>query len=145
MLDKSKNYKIDVTELGTDERKILHEKLFSIGYKLCIDIYGNKISRLDADYILLNNAKNISYCFKKEVFNFYPGVILNSNDIISEQHFVQEPGVIFFPQGISLRDYFAGQALSGQLSRSECFGWDFEDFAKEAYKHADAMLKARSC
>ena len=41
-------------------------------------------------------------------------------------------------QGMSLRDYFAGQALVGMLasnSRSWC--------AEDSYVYADAMLKAR--
>jgi hypothetical protein len=44
--------------------------------------------------------------------------------------------------GISMRDYFAAAALQGSLA---CLGsgGDWDDFAKDAYKYADAMLKAR--
>jgi hypothetical protein len=42
----------------------------------------------------------------------------------------------------SNRDYFAAKALQGSLA---CLGsgGDWDDFAKDAYKYADAMLKAR--
>lgn len=45
-------------------------------------------------------------------------------------------------QGMSLRDWFAGQALAGLLSLN---GPDFHDplFACVAYQIADAMLRAR--
>jgi hypothetical protein len=41
--------------------------------------------------------------------------------------------------GMTLRDWFAGQALMGFLAAGECgSGW-----ADDAYEMADAMLKAR--
>jgi hypothetical protein len=46
--------------------------------------------------------------------------------------------------GMSIRDYFAGQALIGLLSGrpdSEC---DEIGYAGDAYRFADAMLKARA-
>ena len=43
--------------------------------------------------------------------------------------------------GMTLRDYFAGQALMGLLS-SNVFG-DKETFAKHSYEMADAMLAER--
>lgn len=42
--------------------------------------------------------------------------------------------------GMSLRDYFAGQALTGLMSRGPFYA---RDTADEAYKFADAMLAAR--
>jgi len=44
--------------------------------------------------------------------------------------------------GMTLRDYFAAAALQGSIA---CVGsgGDWNDFAKDAYKYADAMLKAR--
>ena len=39
-----------------------------------------------------------------------------------------------------LRDYFAARALQGLLSNYEC---GKETSAQDAYRHADAMLKAR--
>ena len=43
--------------------------------------------------------------------------------------------------GMTLRDYFAGQALAGYASKS----FDFStEIAKLAYEDADAMLKVRN-
>lgn len=42
--------------------------------------------------------------------------------------------------GMSLRDWFAGRALSGICAR----GFDYEMTADAAYEYADAMLGARS-
>ena len=44
--------------------------------------------------------------------------------------------------GMSLRDYFAGQALAGLLACPETSGGE-EAFALNAYKYADAMLAER--
>ncbi len=50
----------------------------------------------------------------------------------------------FSPQlDISLRDYFAGQALAGILTDDTAVG-EYAHFAKTAYEYADAMLKHRS-
>ena len=46
------------------------------------------------------------------------------------------------PNGMSLRDYFAGQALMGILTKERPVPPDYA--SKEAYQHADAMLAARS-
>lgn len=43
--------------------------------------------------------------------------------------------------GMTLRDYFAAAALQGMLGEGGGASWD--DDAKNAYKAADAMLKAR--
>jgi len=43
---------------------------------------------------------------------------------------------------LSLRDWFAGQALAGFLANTESSG-TFRDMADDAYKFADAMLAAR--
>lgn len=52
--------------------------------------------------------------------------------------------------GMTLRDYFAAKALSGILSNQQCtpFGMSFgaderESLSRNAYRIADAMLKAR--
>ena len=42
--------------------------------------------------------------------------------------------------GMSLRDYFAGQALVGILSHGEFDGSE-EDYSRWAYAQADAMIK----
>jgi len=43
---------------------------------------------------------------------------------------------------VSLRDYFAAAALQGSIAWVGS-GGDWNDFAMDAYKYADAMLKAR--
>jgi hypothetical protein len=51
-------------------------------------------------------------------------------------------------EGMSLRDYFAGQALAGMLGDSNrdsmYIDATYDDYAKDAYGFADAMIKARS-
>ena len=44
--------------------------------------------------------------------------------------------------GMSLRDWFAGQALAGLLANTECHATP-EGYASDAYMQADAMLKAK--
>ena len=44
--------------------------------------------------------------------------------------------------GMSLRDYFAGQALAGLIACPNTSGGE-KDFARNAYKLADAMLAER--
>lgn len=44
--------------------------------------------------------------------------------------------------GMSLRDWFAGQALSGLLA-CPATGGDTDYFAKASYDYADAMLRGR--
>ena len=46
--------------------------------------------------------------------------------------------------GMSLRDWFAGQALSGLIAAPEYDGRNCDEYAGWAYKHADALLAARS-
>lgn len=48
----------------------------------------------------------------------------------------------FVSDGMSLRDYFAGQALAGLLACMKTSG-NKKDFAIDAYEQADAMLAAR--
>lgn len=45
--------------------------------------------------------------------------------------------------GMTLRDYFAGQALTGLLAADTDNTWSVEAATKVAYKCADAMLEAR--
>lgn len=50
---------------------------------------------------------------------------------------------ISWEDGMTLRDYFAGQALIGLLAGGKHFMFTSEDAAKRAYYMADAMLEAR--
>lgn len=52
-------------------------------------------------------------------------------------------GNVYSEGGMSLRDYFAAAALQGMLGGVPGPHLNFENAAKEAYMHADAMLKAR--
>ena len=47
------------------------------------------------------------------------------------------------PQGMSLRDWFAGQALVALIAKDEGECWDWDLLATRAHKMADAMLAAR--
>jgi len=47
------------------------------------------------------------------------------------------------PSGMSLRDWFAGQALAGLLTQPAEIEFGPGHFAKASYKMADAMLAAR--
>ena len=56
------------------------------------------------------------------------------------------PIVIQHP-GMTLRDYFAGQALAGMLADPSRDDEDWptkEHFTEEAYSYADAMIEERS-
>jgi hypothetical protein len=44
--------------------------------------------------------------------------------------------------GMSLRDYFVGQALTGLIERSD-LPYRPDEYARDSYRIADAMLKAR--
>lgn len=46
-------------------------------------------------------------------------------------------------QGMTLRDWFAGQALAGIIAQPNLEGWDPSITAEWAYELADAMLEAR--
>jgi hypothetical protein len=50
-------------------------------------------------------------------------------------------GNIWNDKGMTLRDYFAAKAMQGLLSSD--VNAPLETFAKQSYKVADAMMKAR--
>lgn len=53
----------------------------------------------------------------------------------------------FGSSGMTLRDYFAGQAMEGYNKCIRDYGWGEDillEHAKQAYAIADAMLKARA-
>ena len=47
-----------------------------------------------------------------------------------------------FARDMTLRDHFAAKALEGFLAAPDT-GWREDEMAEQAYKRADAMLKAR--
>lgn len=51
--------------------------------------------------------------------------------------------VLGSPNGMSLRDWFAGQALAGKMSIDSIEFLSREDIADRCYRQADAMLAAR--
>ena len=53
-----------------------------------------------------------------------------------------EPGAYEAETGMSLRDWFAGQALAGLLADTNVLG-SAPEVANAAYRFADAMLAAR--
>ena len=50
----------------------------------------------------------------------------------------------FAEQGMTLRDWFAGQALSGMTANSAVAPASSEDWAHGAYELADAMIAERA-
>ena len=133
MLDKTKNYKIDVSALNTVERITLQEELFKQGYKWYES--GREVSELDANVLFLSPDMDISYGDKKD-FNRYDYPILTLSDIMPQT------------EERTLRDWFAGLALNGILS-NDASGIGSPDFkfdsrAQKAYLMADAMLKERN-
>lgn len=47
-------------------------------------------------------------------------------------------------QGMSLRDYFAGQALAGMVTAAGFQGEPWDKLSADAYEAADSMLAARA-
>jgi hypothetical protein len=45
--------------------------------------------------------------------------------------------------GMTLRDYFAGQALAGMMANKHALNWTTSEVAADCYFHADAMLEER--
>lgn len=52
-------------------------------------------------------------------------------------------GLSIAAPSISLRDYFAAEAMQGYSANPECYSSSYETLAEMAYKQADAMMKAR--
>lgn len=47
-------------------------------------------------------------------------------------------------EGMTLRDWFAGQALAGSCAHPDSEGWKDADVAEQCYRVADAMLTTRA-
>ena len=45
--------------------------------------------------------------------------------------------------GMTLRDWFAGQALVGMSAHKDSSKWEMHEITADAYAYADAMLAAR--
>ena len=129
MLEKTKNYKIDVSALNTVERAKLQEELFKMGYQWYIG--GKKFAKESEDFYLLHEDMDLTCCdsgyANKTLFT-----PLTVSDIL--------PQTIELPT-ITLRDYFAGQALFGLMAM---YPLSDVQVAKRAYQYADAMLKERN-
>jgi hypothetical protein len=50
---------------------------------------------------------------------------------------------ISWEDGMTLRDYFAGQALIGIITHPDGFAGKWKKAAEHAYEAADAMIEAR--
>jgi hypothetical protein len=57
------------------------------------------------------------------------------------EHAFPFPSVSGHP-GMTLRDYFAGQALAGLLANNSAY--NPQHYTRLAYQHADEMMKARA-
>jgi len=46
-------------------------------------------------------------------------------------------------EGMTLRDWFAGQALAGMSAHKDSAKWEMHEITADAYAYADAMIAAR--
>jgi len=69
----------------------------------------------------------------------FPAVIYSSAQDVA---FQQAPPVVYY-SGLTMRDYFAAQALEGLIGTEFDDKADFSDVATRAYAYADAMLWKR--
>jgi len=67
--------------------------------------------------------------------------IINDGGAAFPLYVPETPNAELIRQGMSLRDWFAGQALAGILAGGKASS--FKMFASDAYTAADAMLAAR--
>lgn len=73
----------------------------------------------------------------KDNIQAFPSTVRNWNDSLDNGPFCAQPGM-------SLRDWFAGQALSAKVTNGAWANSDGPVIARWAYAIADAMLSARS-
>ena len=124
MLDKTKNYKIDASQLSSAERTALQEELFKQGYQWFGS--GQKVGELNANFLFLSPDMDILYGNKKD-FSHYDYPILTVSDIMPQ------------PEERTLRDWFAGLAMV-QIMQTH----DDDEVAGWSYHFADMMLKERN-
>ena len=62
---------------------------------------------------------------------------------MNEPAFPTGTGVTPYKSGMTLRDYFAAKAMQGLVENANWRGMPEDALAKEAYKLANEMLKAR--
>ena len=143
MLDKKKNYKIDVSTLSTEEEIKLQEELFKQGYKW--HMAGKEIQSSAYKYYFLYDNGDITHS-DKYFFDKSDHTLITVSDIM--------PETIELPT-ITLRDYFAGQALAGftvglggYLTKEEysayANGACNSSITNRCYSLADAMIKERA-
>ena len=127
MLDKTKNYKIDVSQLSSAERTKLQEELFKQGYRW----FGGEqeVDELDMSFLFLYKDMDITYCEKRAEFDSSYHTIITVSDIMPQT------------EDRTLRDWFAGQAVFGLMAM-----YPLSDIqvAKRSFEYADAMLKERN-
>ena len=127
MLDKTKDYKIDVSALNTAERTRLQEDLFSQGYRW---FYGEQeVEELDMDFLFLYDDMDITCCDERRDFIESNHTPITVFDIIPQ----------LITSEITLRDWFAGLAMV-QIMQTH----DDDDVAGWSYHYADMMLKERN-
>lgn len=67
-----------------------------------------------------------------------------NNDIENPEAFpILDPNGSFWNPGMSLRDYFAGQVLTGLLANQYTYSDGRSAIAERCYEVADSMLKER--
>ncbi len=128
MLDKTKNYKIDVSQLSSVERTALQEELFKMGYKWFEN--EQEVIELDKDFLFLYKDMDISYGNKQD-FNRFNYTTLTVSDIIPQ------------PEERTLRDWFAGLVMQGLFSNPEVKR-DFNLIVESSFVIADLMIKERN-
>ncbi len=126
MLDKTKNYKIDVSDLNTAEDIKLQEELFKQGYKW--HMAGKEIQSSAYKYYFLYDNGDITHS-DKYFFDKSDHTLITVSDIMPQT------------EDRTLRDWFAGQALFGLMAM---YPLSDVQVAKRSFEYADAMLKERN-
>lgn len=124
MLDKTKNYKIDVSTLATAEEIKLQEELFKQGYKW--HMAGKEIQSSAYKYYFLYDNGDITHS-DKYFFDKSDHTLITVPDIMPQ------------PEERTLRDWFAGLAMQRLIDTLS-----LKDVVPLSFEYADAMLKERN-